>query len=125
MGTPNGNTSDDNGMMSGFSGMEGRLSALDAKKTKIKQWLTETVELPQYLDTFITNGFESMDFIKAIPNREELTEIGITTKGHQLRIMSAIQKLNENKKQNGVHDNDAFYGNSIDTRSNLQQRKEK
>eukprot|EP01084_Bolivina_argentea_P179198 309666_1 len=61
--------------------------------TDITQWLTFNVGLPKYHDAFISNGYESLEFIKEIKNKAELDEIGIKLKGHQTKIMSEINKL--------------------------------
>ena len=50
--------------------------------------------LTQYLDNFITNGYDSLDIIKEITKKEELNEIGIHLKGHQKKILNEIQRLN-------------------------------
>eukprot|EP01083_Nonionella_stella_P238586 835957_1 len=62
---------------------------------EVQTWLHKEVELHQYLDVLITNGYESMQIIKDISNKAELEEIGIESKQHQMILMEEIQKWKE------------------------------
>eukprot|EP01083_Nonionella_stella_P226284 803786_1 len=64
----------------------------------VKIWLDATVGLPQYYATFITNDYDSLDFISNISSKEELSEIGIKSKGHQTQLMAHIKKLKDAKE---------------------------
>merc|ERR1712176_1307611 len=68
-------------------------------KIEIKKWLTNEVKLPEYFDNFVLNGFESLDFICQIKTEHQLEAIGIALIGHRIRILTAINKLNEEKNQ--------------------------
>ena len=67
--------------------------ASDLGMVTVERWLTESVGLPQYLGAFVQNGYESLEFVKAISAKEELSEIGIVLKGHQTQIMAKIKQL--------------------------------
>eukprot|EP01084_Bolivina_argentea_P113310 201975_1 len=62
------------------------------EKLKIQKWLS-LIKLPQYFDAFISNGYESLNFIKEISNKTELFEIGVELKGHQTKLLAEIKKL--------------------------------
>eukprot|EP01083_Nonionella_stella_P008911 25806_1 len=66
--------------------------------SEAEEWLCNTVKLPQYLDAFVSNGFELLSDIQEIDN-ETLKEVGISKLGHQKRLMREIAKLQQ-KKQN-------------------------
>eukprot|EP01083_Nonionella_stella_P027966 77010_1 len=58
---------------------------------EVQAWVDNELELPQYFDVFISNGYESMNLIQDIPDADELKEIGIVSKEHQIKIMNAIE----------------------------------
>ena len=60
---------------------------------EVKNWVTNTVELPQYIDLFIENGLDDINIIKHI-GMNELKQIGIDKIGHSIKIMTEIEKLN-------------------------------
>ena len=64
-------------------------------KEDVKEWLTGTVRLPQYYDHFVKNGFETIEFITKIKDKDDLNGIGISLKGHQLVLMEEIKKLSQ------------------------------
>eukprot|EP01083_Nonionella_stella_P076222 207587_1 len=59
----------------------------------VKQWLGNTVGLPQFCNHFIDNGYDKMTFVKEIKEITELEEIGITVIEHQSILMTEIIKL--------------------------------
>eukprot|EP01083_Nonionella_stella_P094880 266312_1 len=63
-------------------------------KALLKEWLTQKVRLSQYYDAFAENGYETLDMVKEITDEEELKAIGITLKGHVLKLMKEIRRLN-------------------------------
>ena len=65
----------------------------DDNKIVIELWLKDTVGLPQYLNALVSHGFESMDLIKAIANKNQLSDIGIVNEAHQNILMCEIEKL--------------------------------
>eukprot|EP01084_Bolivina_argentea_P091534 164774_1 len=64
---------------------------------EIKRWLENVVGLSEYYNNFIENGYQSMQFVKAIENELELREIDILIKEHQTLIMKEIKRLNGNE----------------------------
>eukprot|EP01083_Nonionella_stella_P077565 211868_1 len=67
----------------------------------VKSWVSETVGLPQHVDRFIQNGFDSFKTIKRIHNEQELMEIGITKRGHVKVIMAEIRALQNPEGEQG------------------------
>ena len=55
-------------------------------------WLKEKVELPEYYNIFIENGFDSMKIISDI-DKEDLKEIGINKRGHQNLILKCARNI--------------------------------
>merc|ERR1712061_948383 len=74
--------------------LQNPLSDVDRENTTmiVEQWLF-SIELSQYLDIFINNGFDSLTFIKNIQSKSDLNDIGITKIGHQIQLMEAIRQL--------------------------------
>eukprot|EP01084_Bolivina_argentea_P178416 308405_1 len=72
---------------------------------EVQTWLHKEVELHQYLDVLITNGYESMQIIKDISNKAELEEIGIESKQHQMIIMRELKKWRNNHAMEAQHQN--------------------
>eukprot|EP01084_Bolivina_argentea_P253281 425388_1 len=64
----------------------------------MKKWLNNNCKLPQYLNNFMENGYESLDFVTDITNETQLSGINIKLPGHQTRIMAQIKKLNKDKE---------------------------
>ncbi|XP_070580993.1 LOW QUALITY PROTEIN: caskin-2-like [Ptychodera flava] len=69
----------------------------DHKPHDLTTWLN-ILDLPQYLDTFVKNGYDTIDFISDV-TWEDLQEIGITTLGHQKKLILAINKLSQLQQQ--------------------------
>ena len=67
----------------------------------IKQWLTETVKLPQYYRNFIDNAFLTLDTVCDV-DKEDLLNIGIRLIGHQKEILRHAKefKLQKNAIKN-------------------------
>ena len=70
-----------------------RVSSEKVDYLVLEQWLVNNVRLPQYYDNFVKNGYVSMDFITVIKNQEDLEEIGIVLKAHQLKILTEIERV--------------------------------
>ena len=76
------------------------------KEIMVAVWLSEEVELNEYVELFIENGFNDMDTIKGI-KIEDLEAIGITKQGHKRKIIMAVEKLNgDSIEEDQVDDND-------------------
>ena len=61
----------------------------------VKIWLTDTAQLPEYYDLFVQNGFDTMDAITCISDRNVLQDIGINKIGHQMKLINDINKLSQ------------------------------
>lgn len=62
---------------------------------QVREWLND-LDLSEYYDNFIDNGFDKLDIItNNINNKDILKRIGIDKIGHQIVIIKSIQKLNE------------------------------
>ncbi len=71
-----------------------------AKAEEVREWLINTVQLPQYYDLFMENGLESLDLIVlAIKTDENLVDLGINIFGHRMVIKNCVDGLKENKSQ--------------------------
>eukprot|EP01084_Bolivina_argentea_P255976 430790_1 len=57
------------------------------------QWLTNVVKLAQYKSNLTSNGYDTIEFVQHIENKQQLSEIGIKKRGHQLQLLKAIQNL--------------------------------
>eukprot|EP01083_Nonionella_stella_P197883 727115_1 len=62
---------------------------------QVRLWLTKRVQLEQYLDNFVSNGFDKLCFIKDIECKSQLNELGIDKIGHQARLWKYILLLAE------------------------------
>ena len=69
---------------------------LNEKEEKIKSWLSDKVELPEYFDMFIENGLDDLDILQDI-NEDELISIGISKLGHRKKILKYIKVLATNE----------------------------
>eukprot|EP01083_Nonionella_stella_P207618 754059_1 len=69
--------------------------------TEVTEWLTKKVKLPQYVQNFVDNGFETMEFVCDITAAEDLKDIGVTLKGHQIRILAKVKDLKAQQTKHG------------------------
>eukprot|EP01083_Nonionella_stella_P121800 366091_1 len=60
---------------------------------EVQYWLQNLVQLPQHYDTFIDNGYDSLQIIKEISSAFELIEIGITVEAHHVKLFREIDEL--------------------------------
>ncbi len=65
-------------------------------ENEVQLWLNETVRLPQHYNAFVNDGYTSLHIIKGITSQQNLIDIGITLKGHQVKIMTEIKMLANN-----------------------------
>eukprot|EP01084_Bolivina_argentea_P293981 505740_1 len=76
-------------------------TGIQKKDLDVKQWIENTVKLPEYYDAFVNNGYETIRFIAEINDAKQLLEIGIIVQEHQEQILEEIRTLktenNENK----------------------------
>ena len=75
-------------------------------REELRDWLTECVGLVMYYNTFVTNGYESIRFMKDIQSEGELQELGIQLRGHRRRIWAEIQKLRTSKEMDRMKQED-------------------
>eukprot|EP01083_Nonionella_stella_P030589 83843_1 len=76
----------------GDRGMGRPQAEFDCERNLVMQWLRHTVKLPQYIDKFVTNGYDNMRAIQLINSKEELARCGIEMPGHQTLILAEIYK---------------------------------
>ena len=76
----------------------------DNKKEEVRRWLLETVELPEYINNFINQGFDELNIIKSM-TMNELIEIGLKKLGHRKKILNFIQKLNYPNNHHNININ--------------------
>lgn len=62
-------------------------------KKALSQWLNE-VGLGCYLSNLWDNGYDSLEYVRHIADREDLVEVGIMDPEHQMRLMRHIHALN-------------------------------
>eukprot|EP01083_Nonionella_stella_P189394 700282_1 len=70
-----------------------RHDSLTPSRKKVKDWITDKVGFADYSWNFLDNGFDSLTIVKKISNPQQLSDIGITLKGHQIQIMAEILQL--------------------------------
>uniref|UniRef100_A0A6I8RVB8 receptor protein-tyrosine kinase n=1 Tax=Xenopus tropicalis TaxID=8364 RepID=A0A6I8RVB8_XENTR len=57
----------------------------------VNEWL-EAIKMGRYTETFMENGFNSMDAVTQV-TVEDLRRFGVTLTGHQKKIMNSIQEM--------------------------------
>ena len=73
------------------------MEKIDALRTggngEVQRWL-ESIKVPQYLEVLTRNGYDSLDAIwRGIKSKNQLNAMGVTLKGHQIKIMAEILRL--------------------------------
>merc|ERR1712130_673074 len=53
----------------------------------------------EYYDNFDQNGYDSMEFIQEIENKEQLEDIGIVIAEHQDKLLKAISEYKAERKE--------------------------
>eukprot|EP01083_Nonionella_stella_P006420 18627_1 len=69
-------------------------NSISQQHQKLKRWFDNDVKLPQYYDVFINNGIGDLS-LAALIDKEVLKDLGITTIGHQMTILSKAKQLKE------------------------------
>eukprot|EP01083_Nonionella_stella_P179101 634752_1 len=72
----------------------------DPKQLELKSWLQNEVGFPQYYDIFMENGIEDLS-ITSLLTMETIKRMGIDKMGHQMKILRAVTKLNNNDINEG------------------------
>lgn len=68
------------------------LPPAEYKKNDFRKWLKDAVQLPQYLNLFIGQGFDCLDGVQRLTDCD-LQEMGICKKGHRNKILVYINGL--------------------------------
>eukprot|EP01083_Nonionella_stella_P285415 971488_1 len=79
-----------------LEGIEYDVNEDEAKN--VQRWLT-SIGCSKYYNDFIQNGFDSVDMIKEINSVNDLNDIGVRLKAHQLKLLNHINKLKQRKKK--------------------------
>jgi len=58
----------------------------------LRDWLESIILLPQYLDVFTENGYDTLQKC-ALLTSDDLSRIGISLPGHKKRILSQLAKF--------------------------------
>ena len=72
---------------------------LSADRKQVKEWITNTVGFGGYYSNFIENGFDSLQIVQRINDQQQLVDIDIILKGHQLQIMAEMLQLQQKSNQ--------------------------
>jgi len=63
-----------------------------SEEATVRSWMQNDVELPEYTEVFIENGFDRMSMFENL-SMEDLNLMGISKLGHRRKIMSEVAKL--------------------------------
>ena len=63
-----------------------------SKVDEVKKWMKETVDLEQYTDLLINNGYDDMESISDL-TMNELKDIGVEKIGHRKKIFKHAQNI--------------------------------
>jgi len=66
-----------------------------SEEATVRSWMRTDVELPEYTNVLIENGFDRMSMFENL-SMEDLNLMGITKLGHRKKIMSEVAKLRGN-----------------------------
>eukprot|EP01083_Nonionella_stella_P074144 200993_1 len=66
---------------------------VDFEREMVASWMRYTVQLPQYVHLFISQGFETMQSIQCIECAADLHALGIQNAFHQTLILTEIKRL--------------------------------
>eukprot|EP01083_Nonionella_stella_P211698 765139_1 len=76
---------------------DGEVPVMRRKSTEynaeLVRWLVSIIGLPQYLETFLENGYDNLLMVELIDDKEQLCAMGVTKEEDQQLIMNEIQKL--------------------------------
>ncbi len=71
---------------------------------EVKLWLKNEVKLPQYIEMFINDGYDSMISVESLSDLD-LIDIGVTKKGHRKKILILIARHQNKNNNNNNKDN--------------------
>eukprot|EP01083_Nonionella_stella_P280617 954639_1 len=66
---------------------------VDLEREKVALWMRYTVQLPQYVHLFISQGFDTMETLQCIKCKADLHAVGIECAVHQTFILTEIKRL--------------------------------
>ena len=87
----------------------------DNAANEVSEWLMNDVELPQYINIFMEEGYDKMDTIIQTMDEEDLKEIGINKRGHRKRIMFYVNRLKNNNNgpvAGNINESENIIGNA-------------
>ena len=62
---------------------------------EVRVWLSGIGMAQRYLKLFLDNGFDSLDMVAEIKDKNDLKYIGVKSKAHQMRLMNSIDALKQ------------------------------
>ena len=65
---------------------------LSAKQQKFKDWICDELDLSEYYEIFVENGFDDIEVVKLLDD-DGLKEIGIDKKGSRMKIILYAKKV--------------------------------
>mmetsp|Transcript_63137 Transcript_63137/g.100361 ORF Transcript_63137/g.100361 Transcript_63137/m.100361 type:complete len:407 (-) Transcript_63137:55-1275(-) len=110
-GKTKGNNARKEDVFASTAGKRQNDDVLKRNHDEIREWLTKQVGSVYYYDAFVSNGYDSLQFIKEIQSKEELDEIGITGQYQQeilLREIEKLRRVNNNASVAGVNGRDVM-----------------
>eukprot|EP01084_Bolivina_argentea_P203086 346899_1 len=69
---------------------------MNIQQEKLKMWLENKVKLKQYFNVFIESGIDDLETV-CLLTKDSLKDMGIDKVGHQVKLLSNIKQLKENK----------------------------
>ncbi len=81
---------------------------------KIRNWINDSVKLPQYFQLFIKHGYDDVSIILDM-NNEDLIQIGIDKIGHRKKVMKYIHLLQNTENNNDMQSVFSFSEIEIDS----------
>ena len=72
---------------------------LNVKQQKFKQWICDELDLSEYYNLFLKNGFDDIDVVKLLDDND-LKQLGIDKKGSRMKLMLYAKREKEKSSQN-------------------------
>ena len=67
---------------------------ISPEQDTLNTWFRDTLKLPQYLELFVSQGFDGLDTMSDLTD-SHLREFGIDKMGHRMKILKAVRIYNE------------------------------
>ena len=67
---------------------------ISPEQNAMNTWFRDTLKLPQYLELFVSQGFDGLDTMSDLTDFH-LRELGIDKMGHRMKILKAVRIYNE------------------------------